>query len=646
MDINETVVQQLKLRIASDRPLTPVPELNGVLRLMAKWRSQIIANTLIQQHGQTILHGPFAGMTYVKNATEGALAARLLGAYESELHPHIQALVDEAPDCVIDVGCAEGYYAVGLARLMPETTVHAYDIDARARTACAELAQANGVADRVVIGERFAPDGFQAFADRRCVVMVDVEGAELDVLQPDQSPALAGMSIIVETHDHLQPGALATLTARFSTTHDIVRVDQGGKTTPLPAWLKGLGHLDHLLAVWEWRETPTPWLVMRPKIANPAARRAPEAAATVARGEPAPWFTAPTESLPDFDFSSLGGQYVLIGFMPLDDQARAGALRVLAAHQPMFDDARLTAFAVLRDAATIAQVRDQPGLRWILDRDGAVSRLYGAVDADGSDASVWVLLDPTLRVLATAPVGAEAGLFAALPNLPPPQDHARTPLSAPALIVPRIFEPDLCARLIALYETTGGRASGVMRDIDGKTMAVMDAFKQRRDVLVAAQELRAELRDALRRRLVPEIAKAFCFEATRIERYLVSCYDAAEGGVFRAHRDNTTRVTAHRRFAVSINLNSDDFEGGDLRFPEYGLQTYRPPTGGAVVFACGLLHEALPVTAGRRFAFLPFLYDETGAAIREANQIHRGDQREGAAGLTALEDDRLSAELS
>lgn len=361
-----------------------------------------------------------------------------------------------------------------------------------------------------------------------------------------------------------------------------------------------------------------------------------------ARGEPAPWFTAVTQGTPEFDFSSLGGQYVLIGVLPLDDTARAGALKMLAAHQRLFDDSRLAAFAVVRDEATIAQVRDQRGLRWIFDRDGAVSRLYGAVSEDGVESCAWFLLDPTLRLLAKAPVGAEGALFSALASLPAPQDHARTPLTAPALIVPRVFDPDLCRRLIALYDATGGRASGVMREVEGKTVAVMDAFKQRRDVLVEASELRAEIRDALWRRLVPEIAKAFCFEATRIERYLVACYDAEEGGFFRAHRDNTTRGTAHRRFAVSINLDCDSFEGGDLRFPEFGPQTYRAPTGGAVVFACALLHEALPVTRGRRYAFLPFLYDEAAAAVREANRVHLGAQREGAAGLTAEAEDRLS----
>jgi predicted 2-oxoglutarate/Fe(II)-dependent dioxygenase YbiX len=104
---------------------------------------------------------------------------------------------------------------------------------------------------------------------------------------------------------------------------------------------------------------------------------------------------------------------------------------------------------------------------------------------------------------------------------------------------------------------------------------------------------------------VPLVKRSFQFEATRMERYIVGRYEAGAGH-FRPHRDNTTKGTAHRRFAVTINLNAGDYEGGDLRFPEYGARTYRAPTGGAVVFSCSLLHEATPVTRGERYAFLPF----------------------------------------
>jgi predicted 2-oxoglutarate/Fe(II)-dependent dioxygenase YbiX len=192
---------------------------------------------------------------------------------------------------------------------------------------------------------------------------------------------------------------------------------------------------------------------------------------------------------------------------------------------------------------------------------------------------------------------------------------------APVLIVPQVFEREFCRKLILQYEQHGGSESGFMRDVGGKTVLLLDhTHKRRTDYeLTDVPTIQAAQR-TMRRRLLPEIAKAFQFEVTRIERNLVACYDSAVNGHFRAHRDNTTKGTAHRRFAVTINLNSEEFEGGQLWFPEFGRRAYKAPTGGAIVFSCSLLHEARPVTKGIRYAFLPFLYDEAAARIRAENR--------------------------
>lgn len=159
-----------------------------------------------------------------------------------------------------------------------------------------------------------------------------------------------------------------------------------------------------------------------------------------------------------------------------------------------------------------------------------------------------------------------------------------------------------------------------MREIDGRTVAVNDhKHKRRSDHVIADPAIRAQCEAALRERLFPQIEKAFMFRPTQIERYLVACYDADPGGHFRPHRDNRTGGTMHRKFAVSINLNAEEYEGGDLRFPEFGSRTYRAPTGGAVVFSCSLLHECTSMTRCRRYCFLPFLYDDEGARVRDEN---------------------------
>ena len=146
----------------------------------------------------------------------------------------------------------------------------------------------------------------------------------------------------------------------------------------------------------------------------------------------------------------------------------------------------------------------------------------------------------------------------------------------------------------------------------------MDCEILDQDVILATQE-------RIKRRVVPAIQRAYQFHATRIERHIVACYDAAQGAHFRAHRDNTTLGTAHRRFAITINLNSPEYQGGEIWYPEFGPQKYKAPTGAAIVFSCSLLHEVPPVTRGKRYAFLPFLYDDPAAAIRERNRTHLGN---------------------
>jgi predicted 2-oxoglutarate/Fe(II)-dependent dioxygenase YbiX len=339
-------------------------------------------------------------------------------------------------------------------------------------------------------------------------------------------------------------------------------------------------------------------------------------------GDPVPWFAGITPQSAEFHFSTTVGRYTLLGFLPAPGPARDAAMAVFLRHRALFDDAKAMAFLVLRDAPSIAQARNQPpGLRWFLDADGRLSRLYSALDEAGEARPYWLLLDPAHRTIGAFGMDQTDQLFAVLTTLPDVADYAGAELYAPVLILPRVLEPDLCQRLIAAYEADGGAASGVMRDVDGRTVGVMDGFKRRRDVFIADEPLRLELMRRISLRLAPQIRRVFQFNPTRVERYLVACYDAADGGYFRPHRDNETLATAHRRFAVSINLNAEAFEGGDLRFPEFGPRAYRPPTGGAVVFSCSLQHEATPVTKGRRYAFLPFLYDEAGQALRDANLV-------------------------
>lgn len=362
----------------------------------------------------------------------------------------------------------------------------------------------------------------------------------------------------------------------------------------------------------------------------PAAAAAMPPPPLLLPGDPAPWFRAATTTTARFNLDTVAGRNVALLFFGRADAAPArAALDAVLGRSSLFDDRRACFFGVTVDPADAASGRiaeQVPGIRYFVDADRAVSRLFGCIGEDGATfRPTWVVLDPLLRVLFTAPIGVTPQVLDRIADLP---DPAAQDVPAPVLMVPRVLEPQLCRELIQLYEADGGRESGFMREVDGRTVEVQDTtFKRRRDCTIAPGPLREAVRARLRRRLLPMIGRAFQFEATRIERYIVACYDSGSAGFFRAHRDNTTPGTAHRKFAVTLNLNAEAYDGGELRFPEFGERRWKAPTGGAVVFSCGLLHEATPVTRGTRYACLPFLYDEAGARLREANQ-HLVDVRE------------------
>lgn len=343
-----------------------------------------------------------------------------------------------------------------------------------------------------------------------------------------------------------------------------------------------------------------------------------------APGEPVPAFYGRSALNPRFAFDSIAGRWIMVlipGSMAEPGKAERLAAMV-APHAHRLDTDNILLVIIGTDPADEAEgrLKDGAGRRVLWDDDGSARRALRAAAADGALHTGWLLLDPMERVLGAWPLEQGAEAMATLAALPPPAAHAGVPLNAPVLIVPRIFEPAFCRRLIDLYEAQGGEESGFMREVDGRTVPIHDgSHKRRKDAQIQDETLLAQFRARVVTRLVPEIRRAFQFKATRIERYIVACYDAADRGFFRPHRDNTTRGTAHRRFAVTINLNTGDYEGGELRFPEFGPQGYVAPLGGAVVFSCSLLHEARPVTKGRRYATLPFLYDDEAAQLRAEN---------------------------
>ncbi|HEY9859176.1 MAG TPA: hypothetical protein V6D16_06705 [Candidatus Obscuribacterales bacterium] len=264
MDFHKHIINMISDVLNKDGVKDEV-KLYHALRIVSKYRSQLIANTLIVQNGLSVRSGPFAGMKMPRQVSEGCFVPKILGSYEQELHAIIQRCASTAYDDVINIGCAEGYYAIGLALLMPQTNIWAYDINSAAQDACRNLAAENGVSNRVFIGGHFKGEDFQNFEQNKVLVVCDIEGAELNLLEPAKFPSLRNFDILVELHDVFNATTSEQLLHRFVSSHNIEKIEMGVRNLGNFPELAKFEHLDQLLAVWEWRSGPTPWAFLTSK---------------------------------------------------------------------------------------------------------------------------------------------------------------------------------------------------------------------------------------------------------------------------------------------------------------------------------------------------------------------------------------------
>ena len=338
----------------------------------------------------------------------------------------------------------------------------------------------------------------------------------------------------------------------------------------------------------------------------------------IQRGDVAPWWR---QGRYKFAFDRAAGRYIVLGFYgTARDAIGQAALRAVRESRHLTDTGKVSFFCVSSDPvdATESGVATSfAGLDFMWDTDGTVRRAYGV------NSRMWIVLDPMLRVVEVILFnidGTHIRVLTELLNiLPSPSLYLGALAPVPVLVLPNVFEPAFCQHLVLCYEEHGGRESGFMDEIDGKTVELHDPdWKRRSDFIVADTSLINLIKIRMARRLGAMVQRVFQFKFSRIERYLVACYSAENNGHFGPHRDDTVKGTEHRRFAVSINLNAD-FDGGGVSFPEFSSQEFKLPIGTALIFSASLLHRVSRVTRGRRYAFLPFIHDEEAECIRLGN---------------------------
>lgn len=212
--------------------------------------------------------GPFKGMKMVSDKTwdDGNLGCQLLGCYEQELHAAIESQIVQLSlikkPVILNIGCAEGFYAVGLARRLPNAIVYAIDVVDAAYDVMLKMAEANGVKN--IVGR----ESLRAVIGPHLVVS-DCEGAEVEYLDPEKYPSLKNAAMIVEMHDHPARPGTEILTKRFESTHSIEKIIEGARNPNVFEMLQQLHSLDRWAAVSEGRPCMMHYLVMNPHQPRP-----------------------------------------------------------------------------------------------------------------------------------------------------------------------------------------------------------------------------------------------------------------------------------------------------------------------------------------------------------------------------------------
>ena len=337
---------------------------------------------------------------------------------------------------------------------------------------------------------------------------------------------------------------------------------------------------------------------------------------TIEAGDIAPNFTLPDEFGKPvvLDGDDVAGHFTVLVFAA---SAAAEPARIqfeaFAAAASAFDARAARVLAIGAADAALS------GVLWLWPRLADADRRCQAAYLGGAAAGLTtVVLAPNRHVIAVL-AGGEPHAGRALAAIEAAAARRRQALVStphpPVLIVPDVLSRADCQYLIGVFQRDGNvwfepKHGGPMPPHDHKVRVPEYGRRDRIDHFIVNREPNELIHSRFHSRLFPEIKKAYQYEITRYEPYRIGCYEGERGGELHGHRDNTLPIVAHRRFAVSVNLNTEEFEGGELRFPEFGDETYRPETGAAIAFSCSMLHEAMHVTKGRRYVLLAFLGGE------------------------------------
>lgn len=223
----------------------------------------------LRRYGLTVRAGPFAGLRYPRSTVlqMPSRVPHLAGTFEAELHPVIEEIVKARPSLLVNLGAADGYYAVGMALRLPDTRVTAFEADPVRFRLCSRVARLNGA--RIDLRGLCTTQELDAMDATGATVLCDVDGAEEELVDPERVGWLRTATLLIEVHEAFAPGVTEALRERLGPTHSLEWIEQRPHFLADPAhrmfWSLGLSPIQQQMIISELRPIPTPWLWATPK---------------------------------------------------------------------------------------------------------------------------------------------------------------------------------------------------------------------------------------------------------------------------------------------------------------------------------------------------------------------------------------------
>lgn len=229
-------------------------------------RALVLAKTIYSITNGHVYQGPFKGLHILPDYLwgDGDISGKLLGLYETQLSNIIEEIIATNPDCVLNVGCAEGYYGLGFAKRL-KCVSHLIDVEVRYEDIIRKTAELNQIENYSFTTESNISNFKKLISDKiNPFIFMDCESNELHLLNPEVFPELNKTTILVETHDFIIPNCTTELIKRFSDTHFVKEIHSAPKNMNLDI-LHNLSDLDKMVLWNEWRPGEMCWLYMIPK---------------------------------------------------------------------------------------------------------------------------------------------------------------------------------------------------------------------------------------------------------------------------------------------------------------------------------------------------------------------------------------------